>query len=144
MLKKTLVPALALSMAFMAYAGPAQAKDHTARNVLLGVAAAIGAATIIAAATGAGGRKACAGGRRGVNFCDRAVSRCLNAAHRNNIRRGGGGVEFLRLNRIKSTSYGVKVYMRVRAYEPWGGVRRHTVRCKVKRNLAVKGMAWLN
>ncbi len=143
MLKKTLVPALALSMAFMAYAGPAQAKDHTARNVLLGVAAAIGAATIIAAATGVG-RKACARGRGGLNFCDRAVSRCLNAAHRDNLRRGGGGVEFLRLNRIKGKSYGVKVYMRVRAYEPWGGVRRHTVRCKVRRNLAIKDLAWLD
>ena len=141
---KSLTPAaLALAMTVTGAAMPAQAKDHTARNVLFGVAAAIGAATAIAIATDSHKHHAYANDGSGLGFRDRAVARCVRAAHRSNLRRGGGGVEYLGLRKAKKKSYGLKLYISLRSYENWGPQRR-TIKCKVRRNGRIKSFAWLN
>jgi len=141
---RKIVPAAALGLALAVVPAvqQAQAKDHTGRNVLLGIAAAIGAAAVVASATSAarGPRRHYNYGR--VGFRERAVGVCMRAADRSNARRGGGGVEFLRVNSMKKRSYGLKMYLTLRSYEPWGR-RRRVVKCKVRRNLRLKTFAWV-
>ncbi len=128
-----------LSLIIAATITPAQAGKHTARNILLGVTAAIGAAAVVGAVTSASRARANAPDRLG--FRDRALEVCMRAADRDNARRGGDGVEFLQLKRAKRKSYGVRMKILLRSYEPWGSERR-VIKCKVRRNLRLKSIVW--
>ncbi len=128
-----------LSLIMAATMTPAQAGKHTARNILLGVTAAIGAAAVVGALTSASQARRSAPDRLG--FRDRALQVCMRAADRDNDRRGGNGVEFLQLKRARKKSYGVRMKILLRSYEPWGSQRR-VVKCKVRRDLRLKSLVW--
>ncbi len=148
MLNRTLTPlAVAFALTVTQAAAPAEAKDHTVRNIILGLSAAIAATSLVALATQAKTDKEYDGYERRygarLSFRDRAIARCVRAAHRSNLRRGGDGVEYVGLRKARRKSYGLKLYISLRSYERWGPARR-TIKCKVRRNGRIKSLAWLN